>query len=90
MPKKQKLPEKCEAGGICKWPSAGTVAGGLAEMRVSQWFRGVRPHSFVYHIADSTTGANEFFFAAAFLRSDRQYDTILQTAEKAGEHAGRG
>ena len=46
MPKKQKLPEKCEAGGVRKWPSAGTVAGGLAEMRVSQWFRGVRPHSF--------------------------------------------
>ena len=46
MPKKQKLPEKCEAGGVRKWPSAGTVAEDWAEMRVSQWFRGVRPHSF--------------------------------------------
>ena len=53
MPKKQKLPtpleKRGEVGGICKWPSAGTVAGGLAEMRVSQWFRGVRPHSFRPH-----------------------------------------
>ena len=29
-----------------KWPPAGTVAGDRAKMRVLQWFRGVRSHSF--------------------------------------------
>ena len=31
------------AGGFRKWLLAGTVAEDWAEMRVLQWFRGVRP-----------------------------------------------
>ena len=58
MPKKQKLPEKCEAGGVRKWPSAGTVAGGLGgNARFTMVSRGPSPqfpHRSVYHIADLT------------------------------------
>ena len=35
--------EKRGAGGFRKWLLAGTVAEDWAEMRVLQWFRGVRP-----------------------------------------------
>ena len=38
---------EARGGRGCKWPPAGTVAGDWAEMRVLQWFRGARPHSFL-------------------------------------------
>ena len=41
------LPETREAGWVASGRLLGELRGDWAEMRVLQWFRGARPHSFL-------------------------------------------